>query len=426
MKSFHLLIGLLTLTAAALLPGLPELDAQGRCPRGVQIQQYTIQAQKTFQYQQQIYQQQQMVAKKQWEQARQLQVTQQQRQVKQQPQQLQQTKTAMQTRSVPAQVPVAQTKLTASSRQITTQVASIVPHGPGTHGCTPTTIHTTTRTIDSYLLSRRVDMVPVNRSLTTQSRSVSQQPNTLTTGTYGSRQLTAQSRTLHQETRTLHQEARTLHTVPKTCTEQITITVVKWNMNCVACHQKQGLPYPTGPHLVHAPKQQRPPDAIPLPPMPLPDPLVRLPGTMLYPWVQPPRPAPVALAPQRPLPDPWVRPDSTLRPVTYLRPDVYAWTKPTETKRTPDSPGNDPIAIPKTGPKKLDEAIVSGDAPPRLLPAEVLEMPTPPAGTDGLTRGSDHAAPEAVELRGQDEHSAPQVRQTPRSLASRRQGDTLE
>ncbi|MCI0458437.1 MAG: hypothetical protein L0Z62_15845 [Gemmataceae bacterium] len=441
MKSFRWLILLLTLTAAALLPNLPEIDAQSRCPRGVQIQQFNLQSQKTRQYQQQIYQQQQMVAKKQWEQSRQMQITQQQRQVEQRTRQIQQAKTATQIRSMPAQVPLTQTRITSSSRQITTQAARLVPHGPGVNGRVPTAIHSTTRTIDSYLVSRRVDMVPVNRSVATQSRALTQRPHTITNQQYTSRQITAQSRTLHQDTRTITMQSRKLVTMPRTCNEQTTITTVKWNMTCIACHQQRGLPYPTGPQrphgpqIVHTPKQPRLPDAIPLPaklpvdrdpwvrpvaPRLLPDPLVRLPGPTLYPWVQPPRPVPVVRVPQRPLPEPWLRPDYPFRPGLTLRPD-YAWTKPAETTRTLDSPGlrlpgDDPIATPKPGPKQLNEAIVSGNATPRLLPTDLLEMPTLPTGIEGLTRRPDHAEPEAG--RAQDDHGAPQVKQTPLAMLS--------
>jgi hypothetical protein len=431
-KPFRWPILLLTLTTAALLPGLPESDAQSRCPRGVQIQQLNMQSQQTRMYQQKAVQQQQLIAKKQWEQQKQLQVTQQQRRLETQTRQAQQTKLAMQTRNTSARVPVVSQQLTPTSRKITTQVAVIRPHGPGVGRRVPTALHTTSRTVDSLLVSRRVDMVPTTRSVQTQSRSVAQRPQTLTTAQNNARTLTTQSRTVHEQTRKLNMQSVKLTMRPKTCNEQTSITVVRWNQSCIACHQKQGLPYPTapGPKRPASPtegvlivKQAGPsPWAQPsrptgvnyplaLPPMPrLPYPVAQLPALprepilrpkvsapLPYPWVQPRpvRPTAVVLLPERQAP--WQRPD-------------YPWTKAPETPRTPVTPDLlDPVTMPGSAPKKLAEGIATANLAARPLPTEVLERPTLPATREGLAQAQEHAAPGVVELQTSDAHSAPKV-----------------
>ncbi len=453
MKRFRWLVLFLLLTTCALLPGLPASDAQmmgRRCPAAMQIQISNRQSQMARNFANASYQTKSIMQSRPIMQAQNIQrFTPKQSPIL--PRQVALSRTTAHTRSAPVMTPVTRYQTTQSQR-VSVMNQTVRPHGPGGRVVNPVMVASRKVSTVSQT-SRQVSLVPRSKSVTTYSRSVAQTSRPVA-GT-GSRPVYQQSRSVQIASRRIDIRSKTINIKPKTCAEQMAGVSVKWNLNCIACHQRMNLPYPTtrptaprGPQLVHVPQYPRQPGPMPPGPRRLPEPVMRRPQppqprpqvpiyTRIAPKPLPQRPLPqmipgprYPLTPYRPavvmvnpvrFPSYPLNPYSPFRPTPTPRSDSYPWAK------SPESPGTtDPMQLPtylgpqrpaapgKTGPKQLIEAITEETGYTRPIPTAVLEMPTAPRA-DGMRRlieepirelALDHSnGPTAVALDGHSNDS---------------------
>ncbi len=436
-----LLLGL-TLVATVLFLSLPAVNAQLPCccSGGMQVHTYHIymQRQQSVVQQMQQMQQMQMQQMQQMQQARHFQMmqqhlTNQMRQVHQQANMI-----AMQTRQMNMQTQ----QLHTQSRQLFMQSRHLNMH-TGLLGQTPRTLHNTALALHTQ--SRQLYTVP--KHLTMQSRSLHQQSRQLNTTARAlhmqTRQLHTDARQLNQQSRQLYTQSRSLNTKTQYCTQEITVTVVTWNLKCGQCHQNQ-MPTPLSvpgkpqlPNLVMNPTPRMPMNPMPRMPNPLNlNPLPQLPNMvnvqpmpnmlpnpkrpLLELWARP-RQLPNMLPPQRPvlpnlmglppgplvlnepvlpgpmqplLAEPWAAPRQFNRPIaTRKTPLDFAMT-PSQA-RTPSKPklreplrnGESPMQRPALTDLKEGIAVAETSQP---LPSEVLQAPALPVGSSpdaGYRRG---------------------------------------